>query len=280
VVKTEIILLWITVGLYALSTCFYVYSIAFQKEKYLKRATIIAGLGLVIHTVALGLRWVQAGHGPYMRRYEVYSSNVWIAIAMFLIAQYFRPSIRVLGSILMPVSFLLIGMAVMASPEIRTLPSTFKTYWLIVHILFAKLSYGSALIGTGLGVLYLIKEKKKEDDNLTEFYKRMPKLEVLDELSYAFIGFGFLLLGIMIIAGSIWAKSAWGSYWGWDPVETWSLISWFVYGLYLHLRRTYGWKGKKAAWLAIGALGFLIFALFGVGLFYDSIHSPYINGST
>ncbi len=277
-IKTEILFLWITVGFYVISSVLYIYSVAFHREKSLQPATWLAATGLATHSLALGLRWIETGHGPYLRQYEVYSSDVWVVVMMFLIVQLWKPVLRTAGAVVMPVSFLMIGLAVMASPEIRDLPVTFKTYWLIVHILFAKLAYGAALIGTALAVLYLVKQRKAQADRLTSVYRRLPSLEVLDELSYGFIGFGFINLGIMIVAGSIWAKNAWGRYWGWDPVETWSLISWFFYGIYLHLRFTFKWQGSKAAWFSIIALVVLIFALFGIGLFYESFHSPYISG--
>lgn len=277
-IKLEILLLWITVGLYALSSCIYLYSLAFHRPGALRGATLVAVTGLVLQAAALALRWVEAGHGPYMRRYEVYSSDVFILVLMFLVVQRWRPSLRALGGLVMPASFLMIGMAVLASPEIRALPTVFKTYWLLVHIFFAKLAYGAALIGTALAVLFLLKQRQQRLDRLTPFYRRLPDLAMLDELSYGFLGFGFLMLGIMIMAGSIWAKTAWGAYWGWDAVETWSLISWLVYGIYLHLRRTYGWRGARAAWFSLLAFGVLVFALFGVGVVYNSVHSPYVGG--
>ncbi|MHB1418944.1 MAG: c-type cytochrome biogenesis protein CcsB [Bacillota bacterium] len=276
--EAAIVLLWITVGVYAASSVAFAFNMAFHKEKAFIPASWLAVVGLVTHTVAIGLRWVEAGHGPYMRIYEVYSSDVWILVVMYLLVQWWRPVLRAAGVIVMPVCFLFIGMAVMASPEIRELPVTFTTYWLIVHILFAKLAYGGALIGTALAVLYLLKKRKTETDRLTTFYQRLPSLGMLDELSYAFIGFGFIMLGIMIVAGSIWANNAWGRYWGWDAVETWSLVSWLFYGIYLHLRFTYKWQGSKAAWFSVIAMGVLLFALFGIGLVYNSFHSPYITG--
>ena len=272
----EILLLWVAVALYALSTVLYGYSLAFQKDKF-KSATVAAWLALVFHSASLALRWIEAGHGPYMRRYEVYSSDVWVLVVLFLLAQTWKRSLRFVGALVMPSAFLLIGMSVLSSPEITPLPSTFKTYWLIVHIIFAKFAYGGDIIGTTLAAFYLLKKRKMDRGIVSPFYSRLPSLEVLDELSYGFIGFGFLNLGVMIIAGSIWAKTAWGSYWSWDVIEVWSLISWFVYAIYFHLRRTYGWKGARLAWVAIGGLAVLIFALFGLGIFYSTTHSPYVG---
>lgn len=276
--EAEILLHWIAVSIYALSAILFISSMVFKKLELELKAVWLTGAGLLPHTTALVLRWAVAGHGPYMRRYEVYSSDVWILVVMFLFFQYRRPALRIVGSLVMAVSFLMIGMAVMASSEIRPLPDNFRTYWLLIHIFFAKLTYGSALIGTGLGLLYIGRERFRERWGKGSFFARLPGPVVVDELSYSFIAFSFLMNGIMIASGSIWANNAWGSYWSWDPVETWSLISWFIYGIYLHLRRTYGWKGEKAAWFAVGAIAVLVFALFGIGVFYYSTHSPYISG--
>ncbi len=277
-IRWEIFLLWAAVGLYAASAAAYVASLCFHRDGWSDWATRLAAVALAPHTLSLLLRWLEAGHGPYLRRYEVYSSDVWVGVGMFLLAQRWRPSLRGFGAVVMPTSFLLIGMAVMSSPEIRTMPASFRTYWLLVHILFAKLAYGANLIATTGAVFYLLKKRRAERGlPIHGLLAKVPDLAALDELSYAFSGFGFLMIGIMILAGSIWAKNAWGSYWNWDAVETWALISWFVYGIYLHLRRTYGWKGSMAAWMNIVALGFLLFALFGVGLFFDSAHSPYVG---
>ncbi|MHB8172335.1 MAG: cytochrome c biogenesis protein CcsA [Thermincolia bacterium] len=274
----EIFLHWVTVVIYAISTVVFVYSMAFKKLNFEVKATWLAGFGLLVHTAALTLRWMVAGHGPYMRRYEVFSSNVWILVVMFLLIQYWHPSLRMLGSLVMSASLLMIGMAVMASPEIRPLPDTFQTLWLFVHIFFAKMTYGTAIIGTGLGFLYILRERYVGGTEQNLFLSRLPGLGVLDDLSYSFIAFSFLVNGVMIASGSIWANRAWGSYWSWDSVETWSLIAWIIYGIYLHLRKTYGWKGQRAAWFSVFALLTLIFALFGSGIFYNSSHSPYISG--
>lgn len=277
-VRWEILLLWTAVALYAASAVAYVAALFFPREGLTRWATGLAVAALGPHTLALLLRWLEAGHGPYLRRYEVYSSDVWVGVVMFLLAARWRPSLRGLGAMVMPVSFLLIGMAVMSSPELRTMPPSFRTYWLLIHILFAKLAYGSNLIATACAVFYLLKRRRLVS-GLPQgaLLARLPDLPALDELSYALSSFGFLMIGIMILAGSIWAKNAWGSYWNWDAVETWALISWFVYGIYLHLRRTHGWAGARAAWINIFALGFLLFALFGVGLLFDSAHSPYVG---
>jgi len=269
----EIGMQWAAVGIYALSTVLFIAAFVWEKDAWLKWAVRVAVAGLIVHTGALALRWAITGHGPYMRRYEVFSSNVWVAVLMYIVVQWRFPRLRMAGGLVMPVSLLVIGFAVMASPEIRPLPESFKTFWLIVHIYFAKLAYGSCLLGTAFGLLIIVKNKGW----FQTFTGRLPDSEVLDEYSYKFIAFGFFMIGIMIAAGAIWANNAWGSYWAWDPVEIWSLISWMLFGVYLHLRRVHGWRGEKMAWLALVSLIILIFAIMGVGLFYLSQHSPYLS---
>lgn len=276
-IKTEILLHWGAVAFYIVSAVLFIYSFAFRKTEYMRWGTRAALAGLLPHTAALGLRWAEAGHGPYLRIYEVYSSDVWIIVVMFLLVQKWLPATRPAGTVVMPVSFLMIGMAVMSSPEIRPLPSTFRTFWLLVHIFFAKVAFGSLLLATGLAALYLVKERTTlpVSGGVSGEFRESG---FFDEASYNLTGFGFLMLGIMIVSGAIWADNAWGAYWTWDPVETWSLISWLVYGIYLHLRRTYGWRGVRSAWFLVFALVILVFALFGMGYFYPSQHSPYISG--
>ena len=271
----EIGLHWIAVAFYCLSAILYIYGFVFRKDRAFKWALVAAVCGLIPHTAALGLRWYVTGHGPYLRRYEVLSSNVWVGLVMFILVQRIKPVLRPFGAVVMPVSFLLIGLAVLSSPETHPLPETFQTFWLLVHILFAKLAYGSCLIATALAGGYLLLQGGGRLQQ--KWAGRLPAPGIIDEFSYRFTGFGFMMIGIMIAAGAIWANDAWGSYWSWDPVETWSLLSWVVYGLYLHLRRMHGWRGRKAAWYTMIAFLLLLFTIFGIGLIYVSEHSPYMN---
>ncbi|MHB1404920.1 MAG: c-type cytochrome biogenesis protein CcsB [Desulfitobacteriaceae bacterium] len=295
--KTQIILLWFAVAFYAASSVLFAWgwvrsrsgeageqlndnmaeTVSIHRAQEFLWAVRLAFLGLLPHTAALLFRWLETGHGPYMHRYEVYSSDVWVVVLVYLLVQLRRPRLRFTGIMVLPSAFLLIGMAVLSSPEIQPLPPTFGTYWLVVHILFAKLAYGCLVIGTALAVFYLIKDRALRKGKSSAFLTKLPELPILNEQSYQFLAFGFIMLAIMIAAGAIWANKAWGRYWGWDPVETWSFISWLLYGIYLHLVRTYGWSGRRPAWLAILAVLILIFALFGIGLVYESLHSPYVR---
>lgn len=311
IIELEIILLWMTVLIYAAASVVFAWELVRKKGTEFVWAVRLTALGLLPLTAALALRWWQTGHGPFMRRFEVYSSDVWVVVVLYLLLQRWRPGFRFTGVIIAPSSFLLIGMAVMASPEIRPLPAFYGTFWLIVHILFAKLAYGFLLIGTVFAVFYLLKSRaerleainldpksmlseiqepdeasfddappigRRHEIGLIEsMVAHLPALETLHEQSYRNIAMGFIMLAIMIAAGAIWANKAWGRYWSWDPVETWSIICWLLYGIYLHLVRTYGWFGKRPAIMVTAAVFVMIFALFGVGLIYNSLHSPYIR---
>ncbi len=275
-VLAQIILFWAAISCYVAASVLYVLSLKFEPSlKYTKYGSIAAFCGLVPETAAILVRWYQTGHGPYSQLYEVAAMSTWVSVTMFLVIQWRTKNLGYIGAFVMPLNFLLLGLGVLGSKEITVIPATFKTYWLIVHILFAKLTYGSMLVGCGCAVFYLLKTKYSSD-----WLAKLPALERLDELSYKYLAVGFLFNTIMIAAGSIWAKNAWGSYWSWDPIETWSFIAWLVYSIYLHLRRTYGWRGVKASWMALFTLAVTIFTLFGIAYLYPTIHEIYLNGKS
>lgn len=179
----------------------------------------------------------------------------------------------------MPVSFLIMGVGLTYSRDIQMIPASLRSYWLIAHVVFANLAFGSILVAVGIAALYILKERRSRNLEMKEdsFYERLPGLKVMDELMYQFVAAGLLFLTIMIGAGAIWANQTWGRYWGWDPTETWSLISWFTYGICLHLRLNVGWSGKRIAWFIIFSLFILAFSAFGVGYVYSGLHTSYLT---
>lgn len=267
--RYEFIFHWAAVLLYALSTVFFTYSVFFQKENKLDWGVRIAMLGLMPHSVALGLRWYVSGHGPYLTQHEGFSSIVWVVVVMFLIFSCKVPELKGMGLIMMPTSFLMMASGILKTPGIERLPATFHSIWLWIHIGFTKLALGAMLIALGASIFYLLKEKRGD----TGFYQKLPSSEVLDTYGYKFAGFGFVFWTITVVAGSLWANEAWGRYWGWDPIETWSLITWLLFGIYLHLRRFFKWQGKKAAWLMILCFIFSIITLFVIPFVVDTIHT-------
>ncbi len=300
--STEIIAIWIAEFCYAVAAALLVIGFAFKKERLIRYSFVAALVGLAPHSVAIIVRWVQAGHAPYIQFYEVILSDTWFGVAIFLGLVWRFPRLRPAGLLALPLTFVLLGIGVFSSTEIRALPPTFKTYWLILHILFAKLTYGSFLVAADLGLLYLLKERYlrrrgvvvKVNPHIAElapeggsvdgllsesFYRRLPSLARMDELSYQFAVAGFLFCGTMIAAGAVWANNAWGEYWGWDPVETWSLVTWLIYGIFLHLRLQRGWKGSRSAWYVLGGLVVALLAFFVMPYIMDSVHAAYLGRS-
>ena len=160
------------------------------------------------------------------------------------------------------------GVAMTLSPEENPLSAALRSWWLLVHILFALTAYGCFAVAFGAAVILLLGERRKEPAPRGP----IPSPERLDEIGRGCIFFGFICHTVMVLSGSIWANNSWGRYWGWDPVETWSLVTWLVYGLYAHLRFVRRWKPKHAAWLSVAAFAIVVFSFWGVPHLWKSIH--------
>lgn len=273
----EVVLMWSAVSAYALSAVMFATGLVFARATLTRIGVWAAAAGLVPHLAAVAVRWVRVGHGPYLGFYEVVSSYALIAALMlvFLVRRY--PTLAPAGVVVMPVGFLLLAASMFTPKAGLAITPALASWWLAVHVTFAKLSYASFIVSFALAILYLVRDRFSEG-SLADVFARMPRQEVIDDLSFRFVGVGFIFLGIMIAAGAIWANEAWGRYWAWDPIETWSLIAWIVYAVYLHLRMTLGWRGRRAAWVAVVALPVVVFALIGVPLVYNSVHGAYLKG--
>jgi len=239
-----------------------------------KRRPVLAFilLGFLAHSAVAVLRAVEAGRMPGLGLYEVTLGYLWLASLIFLVVLILNPQQYGSGLVAMP----LLSLGMIMALFIRQAPPFsepyFYSFWFYSHTLTAYLGFGFLLCGTALGVTLLLKERAKEGSRL---YKALPPQSLTDFLSWRLLGLGFFFLGLMIVSGGLWANEAWGRYWGWDPIETWSLISWLLYGILLHLRRLHGWHGRKAALFQAGAFIVLVFTLFAVGLVYPTIHRAY-----
>lgn len=231
-------------------------------------ATSLTIMAVIANTAAIILRMITSGHPPLSNGYEFLLTFCLGIMAVYLYAE-FRYKIRSLGSFVMPVPFILLMFIIMSmGPEERiaqAIPPALKSQWLTFHVITAMFAYGAFAVSFALGIMYLIK--------LNNEVSHFPSLEVLDELAYKVVGFAFPLLTLCIITGAIWANYAWGTYWSWDPKETWSLITWIIYAGYLHARLMYGWKGKRAAWMAVLGFAAVMFTFFGVNYFLPGLHS-------
>ncbi len=267
---------WAALFLYAASTVGFVLAVTFGRERFERVALGLAQAGLVVHAVAIGARWARTGHGPYLGFYEVASLMALLTVAALAWLVWRYPGFLPAGAAVMPVALLILGGSLLVSREAEAVSGALASLWLVIHVIFANLAYGSYVAAFALSAAFLMRDYGRDGGTLKMLLDRLPEQPVIDDLTYRFVGAGFVFQGIMIASGAIWANEAWGRYWGWDPMEIWSLIAWAVYAIYLHLRLTLGWQGRRAAWVAVVSLPVIVFSLLGVPLVYNSIHGAYL----
>ncbi len=270
-------ILSIVTFVYALAAVLYITAWIFKKVLPGRIATWVTLFGALGNATGLGFRWVESyklgyGHAPLSNMYEslVFFALV-IAIIYLVIEGKYK--IRVIGAFSAPLAFLAMAYASLnpnISESIQPLMPALKSNWLIAHVLTCFLGYAAFAIAFGISLMYIIKSKDSTENQ--GLLARFPENYVLDELTHQMIMFGFLFLSIGIITGAVWANSAWGRYWGWDPKETWSLITWFVYATLLHARLMRGWEGKRIALLSIVGFIAVMFTYFGVN-YLPGLHS-------
>lgn len=265
----ETVFFWISIGLYGLTSALYIYSFIFKNDRVLGRISYFIGAAFLVHTAAILARYAAVGNLPVAGGYENGLGGSWVVVLFTLYAVIRHKGLRAVGVATLPFALVLLGYGVMSSPELVPMGVSVKSFWLYVHVFFAWLAFGAFTLAAGTGVLYLLKAKDPD----REFYEKFPGLPRLDDLMFRYVVFGFITDAVMITSGAIWARDLWGSYWGWDPVETWSLVTWVIYGLGIHLRVTMGWKGRRFAWIVIFALPGILITYFGINFFVEtSLH--------
>jgi len=273
----SIILSYITF-VYFGSFMLYLFMMVIGKDTFGRLATIVTVVGFAVQTMAIILRWVESyslgiGHAPFSNLYESLIFFAWTVILLYLIVEW-RTKTRTLGAFVTPLAFLALAYASF-SPNIRShiqpLIPALKSNWLISHVITCFFGYAAFSLSFGISIMYLLK-RLDNDDRKNLFLKLIPGKDVLDELNYQMVVIGFLMLTLGIITGSVWAHSAWGTYWSWDPKETWSLITWLIYASVLHSRMVRGWKGKKIAILCFIGFSCVMFTYFGVN-YLAGLHS-------
>ena len=255
--------------LYFASMILYFIFIAVKKDSLSRIAIALQGLGFVLHTAALIFRGIGAGRLPLTNQYEFATSFAWgLCLVSLIFVLRFR--FPVLGAFAAPVIFLIIGYAAMQSKEVRELMPALRSGWLGFHVSTAIIAYGAFGVSFVLSIIFLLRDKMRAQGFLDQ---HIPQKEKLDLISYRSVSLGLLFLTFTILTGAIWAERAWGSYWSWDPKETWSLVTWLIYAIYLHLRIRRSWQGKTAAIFAVVGFICVIFTYIGVNTFLPGIHS-------
>ncbi len=269
--KPELVCFWAAVGLYGISTFSYLFGLIAKYDKLFLIGLFSALAGFIPHIATIALRWSAGGVEPFITISESITFGIFTTMLIFLIFQFTIKKVRPLGVLVVPVAFVLMGWAGTLRKDVATqLAPALQSWWLWVHIIGATTGFASVLMAAGLGLLYLLKEKK-----IGGIYEKLPELQTLDNLSYRFVAGGFIMYGLMIISGAYWSNTVKGNYWNWDPVEVWSLISWLIYGIYLHLRITFGWRGRKLAWYSLIAVVVMIVSYWGVPFSMETFHSGF-----
>ena len=263
---------------YFFSFLAYLLMMVMGREAFGRAATIITLAGLIGHSMGLIYRWVESyrmgiGHAPLSNLYESLIFFAWAIILLYLLIEW-RTRNRSVGVFITPIAFLAMAYASYSpniNSRIQPLVPALKSNWLIAHVLTCFLGYAAFALAFCLSLMYFFK-RMDNPSGKNLFVKLIPGTSILDDLNYQMVAIGFLLLTLGIITGSVWAHSAWGTYWSWDPKETWSLITWLVYAAFLHSRMVRGWRGKRLAILSIVGFSCVLFTYFGVN-YLAGLHS-------
>jgi cytochrome c-type biogenesis protein CcsB len=236
----------------------------------------LATLAFLLHLAGVLARGLSVQRWPWGNMYEFSTAAALATMATFLVLAR-RYQVRWLGVFVVTPVLLTLGLAVLVlyTDPTRLQPSL-QTYWLAIHVFAAVVSSGLFTVGAVLSVLYLVRARAEAKAALpggTAKPSQLPSAAALDRLAYRVHAFVFPLWTFAIIAGAIWAESAWKRYWGWDPKETWAFITWVMYAAYLHARTTAGWKGRKAAYVALLGWLCLMFNYFVINIFINGLHS-------
>ncbi len=256
---------------YLLSGIIYLIHWIFNWERGSFFGSVIGWAGFIANLYAFILRWIQThqtGFG-YVPLSNMYESLVFFALATAGIYLFWEMKLekKVIGSLVFILTSLTMALANLKfDSSIKPLIPALKSNWLVAHVITCFIGYAAFAIAFVLGMFYLLSKRPN-------FQKFLPSQVILDNLIYRTMLFGFFWLTLGIITGAIWADQAWGNYWSWDPKETWSLITWLVYGGAIHGRLLRGWQGKKLAWISIFGFGVVMFTYFGVNFWISGLHS-------
>ncbi|HUK81521.1 MAG TPA: cytochrome c biogenesis protein CcsA [Verrucomicrobiae bacterium] len=233
-----------------------------SKRRFGVVVTLFLTAGVVAQTVYMIWRWAEAGRAPFSNMFESLVLFAWAVVAVYL-ALRVKLDIPALGAATALLAALALAYAsTYHDNAIKPLMPALRSNWLTFHVLACFLGYGAFGVACAASFGYLLTASRRAE-----------LADAFDTATAKTISFGFLFLTVGIISGAVWANSAWGTYWSWDPKETWSLITWFIYAVFLHCRFMRGWRGKRAAWISVLGFASVIFTYFGVNYLLSGLHS-------
>lgn len=259
------IFLNVTFAAYLVASLCYVAYLLSEKKNLGIASTSLMILGLVFQAAALIGRWRLVGHFPATSLYESSILFSWSMVVVYVVVE-FRYKLRIVGPFVAVLALLSLGYASLLDSTIEPLVPALQSNWLTIHVAVCFAGYAAFAVSFIASVVYLAAYGRSANNSQSLVSR-------LDVLAYKTIAFGFPFLTLGILTGAVWANQAWGTYWGWDPKETWSLITWLIYAAYLHARITAGWRGRRAAWLSVVGFLAVIFTYLGVNFLLSGLHS-------
>lgn len=257
---------------YIAATVLYLVDVLKRKSRAGRFALHVLRATFVIHLASMLVHYLRIGYPPLTNLQESLSFFSWTVVAVYLLFDL-RYRNTVLGAFLVPMALALLVFSGFAPRGGGGLNPVLQSWWLQIHVVLAFFGYAMFAMAFGAGVMYLLQERMLKSKKFSALYYRLPSLGTLDSINYNCLTFGFPLLTMAIISGAVWANSAWGGYWRWDPKETWALITWLVYAALLHGRLTIGWRGRRAAIFAIIGFCCVLFTFLGVNLLLTGEHT-------
>jgi cytochrome c-type biogenesis protein CcsB len=300
--------IWLYLGAMVLSFAY----LAVRREGLRSAARVVAVAGAGANLVSIVARGVAADRVPWGNMFEYSTVLAFLVVAGTLVLVEGVAKVRTLTGFMLMFAVLTLAVAAMFFPvEPSPLQPALNSYWIKIHVVAAIVGSSLFAIGGIATILFLVKDRSErraitalrerapapimggavdvdaphdllpdpEDPGVASSPRRgiLPSAATLDRVAYRVIAFAFPIWTFAVIAGAIWAQEAWGRYWGWDPKETWSFVTWTIFAGYLHSRSTAGWKGRKAAWIAVAGFVSLLITYYVVNLWIVGLHS-YANG--
>ncbi len=265
--ELESAVLWSAVVGNTIACVVSMFALVFRKkpERSLLALMLVSWL---LHTLAIVLRWQRVGHLPVGNMFEMLSANVWGLMGAIVIGYWLLPRMRSFAALVLPIVVLVMGWMMLPPWEEATLPPSYNTIWLFIHIGFIKLFLGSAVVALGLGGIVMLRRLRFGQER----FSGLSKDEMIDATAYRCMALALIFDTLGIVAGSIWAHSAWGRYWSWDRLEVWSLLTWLSIGLMLHVRASYKTSPLINALLVAATFVLAFFTFFGIPFVSRALH--------
>lgn len=227
----------------------------------------VLAAALAVHAFGIGMRWLRLGHGPYVNQYEILSSNIHTLHTALLFGVLAVRRLRPILAVALPLLSVMVLWFLLVTPVDSGLPVTYDTIWLPVHVWLGKIFMGLMIIAVGGCLVILLRWALH-----AKAFPSLPSAVIVDEINYRLVLLAFVFDGLMLIAGAVWAQDAWGRFWSWDPLETWSLLTWVGIAGYLHLRVTWRIRPQWSAMLLMALFALAYYTFFGIPFISTAAH--------